>query len=113
MLRLSAKIVGLSLATAFAATIGFAAPALADPHHWHGGGFHDHDRFRHGPSFGFFFGPPAVIAPPPVVYAPAYPGYVPPYAPVPVSGVYMTAYGYCRDYRTGAGIETACQQPDG
>lgn len=68
---------------------------------------------RRGP--GLFLGAPAVVLPPPVYYAPAYPtpygAY--PYAPEPVTGVYATPQGYCQDYRTAAGIETACQGPDG
>jgi hypothetical protein len=94
-------------------------PALADEHgHRQEGGRHeehhdhDHDRDRgHGPAFGFYFGGPARVAPPPVYYAPAYPGY----APVPIGGVYWSpyGYGYCRDYQTMAGIETACQGADG
>ena len=104
---------------------GLAAPARADDHghHQEGGGHaerggheehHDHDRDRgrgRGPSFGLYFGGPVRVAPPPVYYAPAYPGY----APVPISGVYLSpyGYGYCRDYQTMAGIETACQGADG
>ncbi|MBV8536719.1 MAG: hypothetical protein JO128_14060 [Alphaproteobacteria bacterium] len=112
----------LAIAAALGAW-GVAAPALADDHgrHQEGGGHegrggheehhdHDHDRGR-GPAFGFYFGGPARVAPPPVYYAPAYPGY----APVPIGGVYWSpyGYGYCRDYQTMAGIETACQGADG
>ncbi len=94
-----------------------ALPALADEHGRGGHEEHhdrdrDHDRDRHrGPSFGFFFGGPGYVPPPPVYYAPPYPGY----APVPITGVYLSpyGYGYCRDYRTMAGIETACQGADG
>ncbi len=99
-----------------AATVALAPAAQADDRH-HGG--HDFHRapFHHPhSSFGLFFGAPAVVVPPPVYYAPAYPypAYPTyPYAPVPISGVYATAYGYCRDYRTAVGIQTACQQPDG
>jgi hypothetical protein len=91
-----------------------AVPALADEH-GHGGHeeHHDGDRgrdHRGGPSFGLglFFGQPGYVGPPPVYYAPAY-------TPVPVTGVYLSpyGYGYCRDYRTMAGIETACQGADG
>jgi len=102
---------------------GLAAPALADDHghgdHEGRGGHEehhdhnrDHDRGRgRGPAFGFYFGGPTRVGPPPVYYAPAYPGY----APVPISGVYLSpyGYGYCRDYQTMAGIETACQGADG
>ena len=106
-----------------AAMVTLAVPAIADDRHHDGGhrdnghpdGGHRDGHFEHRgapfhshSSFGVFFGAPAVVVPPPVYYAPAYP-----YAPVPVSGVYWTAYGYCRDYQTAAGIETACQQPDG
>jgi hypothetical protein len=107
----------LAVVAALAGGCVLAVPALADQrghggHEDHGHHDHDHDRgFHRGPSFGFFFngfGGPAYVAPPPVYYAPAYP-----YTPTPVSGVYAGPYGYCRDYRTYAGIETACQQPDG
>jgi len=105
-----------ALALAVALTGALALPALAEEHA-HGGHAerHDHDRGhdrdrRRGPSFGFFFGEPAYAPPPPVYYAPAYP-----YAPVPLTGVYLSpyGYGYCRDYRTMAGIETACRGADG
>ena len=105
---------------AVAAMAGWATPALADDRHHdhgHGDGHGEHHGAPfHNPhsSFRLFFGAPAVVAPPPVYYVPAYPA-APPYsyAPVPLSGVYWTAYGYCRDYRTAVGVETACQQPDG
>jgi hypothetical protein len=108
----------LIAAAGLAVAMALAAPAHADDHH---GGFHDrddrdhdHDRF-HGGGFGLFLGAPAYVAPPPVYYAPAYPSpygaY--PYAPVPVTGVFATPQGYCQNYRTAAGIETACQGPDG
>ncbi len=117
----------VALAVGLAVGLAGPGPALADEHHGgHGGGHdrghdhdhdHDHDRhFHRGPSVGLFFGAPALVEPPPVYAAPAYPyaygAY--PYAPVPITGVYMSPYGYyCRDYRTAAGIETACLQPDG
>lgn len=124
--------VAAAIAIALAGAI--ATPALAVDHtqivpRGHEGGAHDrghdrdhdHDRdrgrgFHRGPSVGLFFGAPGYVAPPPVYYAPAYPDAYGtyPYAPIPLSGVYMNAYGqYCRDYRTAAGVETACQQPDG
>lgn len=108
----------LVLMAALALGAASATPAFADDHHgWHHED-RDHDRdfhhFHRGPSFGLFFGAPAYIPPPPVYYAPAYPPSVAyPYAPVPITGIYASPYGYCRDFRTGAGIETACQQPDG
>ena len=120
----------LILIAVLATSVAVTAPAFADEHH--PGGHeerhdHDHDRgrdhdrdrgFRRGPSVGFFFGAPAHVTPPPVYYAPEYPAYgVYPYtyAPVPITGVYLSpyGYGYCRDYRTAAGVETACQQADG
>ena len=115
-----------AVVAAVAVGVALAGPALADDHR--GGGHagherghdrdhdHDHDRFRRSPSFGLFFGAPAFVSPPPVYYAPAYPypyGGAFSYAPVPITGVYQSPYGYCRDYRTAAGIETACLQPDG
>jgi len=107
-----------SLVVATMVTIAPAAMA-ADRHHDSGrGGSHSehHGAPFHHPhsSFGLFFGAPAVVVPPPVYYTPAYPDYPPyPYAPVPISGFYWTAYGYCRDFQTAIGVETACQQPDG
>lgn len=114
-------------AVAALAVMGIAvSPVKADEHRGgHEGHFegrheehHEERGFRGGEDrrfdrgfrggAGLFFGAPFAVAPPPVYYAPAYP-----YAPVPISGVYATAYGYCRDYRTAVGIETACQQPDG
>ncbi len=116
----SALIRALTMIVMIGGGCALAVPALADEH-GHGGHDgrgheehhdrdHDHDRDRHGPAFGFFFGAPAYAPPPPVYYAPAYP-----YAPVPITGVYLSpyGYGYCRDYRTMAGIETACQGADG
>lgn len=123
-------------AMALAAGLVLATPALAVDHTQvvprgheghapaHPPAHRDHDRdrgherreFRRGPSVGLFFGAPAYVPPPPVYYAPAYPyGYgTYPYAPAPISGVYLSPYGYyCRDYRTTIGIETACLQPDG
>ncbi len=106
-----------TLAAALALLIAAAmpAPSRADDHHHdrHGGfhGDHDHDRWW-GPRYGFglYLGPPAVYAPPPVIYPYPYP------APgvVPVSPAYRTVDGrLCRDYRTPAGYETACLYPDG
>ena len=120
-----------ALAGAAVAALAIATPALAFDHvqiqprrgpwvqthdfHDHDHGFHDHDRDRFHGHFGLFFGAPAYVTPPPVYYAPAYPypygAY--PYAPVPVTGVFLTPNGYCRNYQTAAGIETACQGPDG
>ena len=71
----------------------------------------EHREFRRGPSVGLFYGAPGVVVPPPVYYGYADPSYA--YAPVPVSGVYATAYGYCQDYQTNVGIQTACQGADG
>ena len=105
------------LASLVVTTVMAIAPAAvaADRHHnsGHADGHSEHHGapFHHPrSSFGLFFGAPA----PPVYYTPAYPYYPPyPYAPVPVSGFYWTAYGYCRDFQTAIGVETACQQPDG
>jgi hypothetical protein len=117
--RIASLLRALAAVTALAAGSALAVPALADEHgRGHEGGGHeerhdhDHDRDRRrGPSFGLFFGGPGYVPPPPVYYAPAYPGY----APVPITGVYVSpyGYGYCRDYQTMAGIETACQGADG
>ena len=125
----------LSFSVALLLALSVAVPAVAVDHTQvvprghetgHDRGGHDHDRdvrhdrdrgrFHRGPSVGLYFGAPAYISPPPVYYGPSYPyaygGY--PYAPVPITGVYRSPYGYyCRDYRTSNGIETACLQPDG
>jgi hypothetical protein len=104
----------LIAALAIVAGLGLAAPAMADGFH-HRDFDHGHDRGHFRGGFGLFLGAPAYVAPPPVYYAPAYPtpygAY--PYAPVPVTGVYATPQGYCQNYRTAAGIETACQGADG
>lgn len=83
-------------------------------------------RFRRNPSLGLFYGAPAVVVPPPLYYDPSYGSYPDgsypdgsypdatySYAPVPLSDIYVTGNGYCRDYQTTAGVETACQQADG
>jgi hypothetical protein len=113
----SVRLTALLLGAAIAAAALSPSPARADDHRRHDD-HHDRDRrFHGGSSFGLFFGAPAIVTPPPVIYTPAYPyaTYPGPYAPVPISGVYLSpyGYGYCRDYRTAAGIETACQQPNG
>jgi hypothetical protein len=109
----------LAAATAAALTaIAVPQPARAEDHTRivPREGFRHHERFEHrdfhrGPSVGLFFGAPGVVVPPPPAYYEPYPSYA--YAPVPVSGVYLSAYGYCRDYRTNVGIQTACQGADG
>ncbi|HEX9463462.1 MAG TPA: hypothetical protein VGB82_12765 [Alphaproteobacteria bacterium] len=82
--------------------------------------FEQHRAFRRSPSFGLFYGAPAVVVPPPLYYDPSYdpsyPSYADPsysYAPVPLSNMYVTGNGYCRDYQTNIGVETACQGADG
>lgn len=118
--RIASLLRALAAVIAVAGGCAVAVPALADEHGRGGqeGRGHeehhdrDHDRgFRRGPSVGVFLGGPGYISPPPVYYAPGYGGY----APIPVTGVYLSpyGYGYCRDYQTMAGIETACQGADG
>lgn len=123
----------LATSAAVMVNVALASPALAADHPHdppHGAAPSAHPPAGHAPAHpsgpahrpgptrrgpGLFLGAPAVVLPPPVYYAPTYPtpygAY--PYAPEPVTGVYATPQGYCQDYRTAAGIETACQGPDG
>ena len=119
--------------TAVAPHGGFGHQSFGSFGREHMDGF-SHRRFtphvvRRGLARRAFRAPVVIASPWWPYYEPFYPdtsygpGYGAPYAdapapadtpaPVPLSNVYVTGNGYCCDYQTALGVQTACQQADG